>query len=130
MSTPPQRHVNATLMPSQLLRSYWSSSSLTKLSNYIYYIHTEKYSPKSYVVNFRTQISSSQSEERTIVFTREKNDTSNQNCKRCFFMCEKNEKPKRCVSFTPEFPPFIAACSMALHTFNEKSFTQRVFFAK
>ena len=33
-----------------------------------YYIHTEKYSPKSYVVNFRTQISSSQSEERTIFF--------------------------------------------------------------
>ena len=44
-----------------------------------YHIHTEKYSPKSYVVNFRTQISSSQSEERTMVFTREKNDTSNQN---------------------------------------------------
>ena len=42
-----------------------------------YYIHTKKYSP-SYVVNFRTQISSSQSEERTMVFTREKNDTSNQ----------------------------------------------------
>ena len=38
----------------------------------IYYIHTEKYSPKSYVVNFRTQISFSQSEERTMVFTREK----------------------------------------------------------
>ena len=38
----------------------------------IYYIHTEKYSPKSYVVNFRTQISSSQSEERTMVFTHEK----------------------------------------------------------
>ena len=37
-----------------------------------YYIHTEKYSPKSFVVNFRTQISSSQSEERMIVFTREK----------------------------------------------------------
>ena len=37
-----------------------------------YYIHTEKYSPKSYVVNFRTQISSSQSEERPMVFTREK----------------------------------------------------------
>ena len=37
-----------------------------------YYIHTEKYSPKSYVVNFRTQISSSQSEERTMVFTGEK----------------------------------------------------------
>ena len=40
--------------------------------NWFYYIHTEKYSPKSYVVNFRTQISSSQSEERTMVFTREK----------------------------------------------------------
>jgi len=37
----------------------------------IYYIHTEKYSPKSYVVNIHTQMSSSQSEERTIVFTHE-----------------------------------------------------------
>ena len=36
----------------------------------IYYIHTEKYSPKGHVVNFRTQISSSQSEEPTMVFTR------------------------------------------------------------
>ena len=134
MSTPHQHHVNATLMPSRLLSSYWSSSSLTKLSNYTYYTHTEKYSPKSYVVNFCAQISSSQSEERTIVFTREKNDTSNQNRERCFFTCEKNDtsnqKPQRCVSFAPKFPPFIAACSAASHTFNEKSFTQRVFLAK
>ena len=36
----------------------------------------------------------------------------------------------RCVSFAPKFRPFIAACSMASHTFNEKSFTQRVFLAK
>ena len=36
--------------------------------NDFYYIHTEKYSPKSYVVNFRTQISSSQSESRTMFF--------------------------------------------------------------
>ena len=57
----------------------------------VYYIHTEKYSPKSYVINFRTQISPSQSEERTMVFTREKNDTSNQNRERCFFTCEKND---------------------------------------
>ena len=94
----------------------------------IYYIYTEKYSPKSYVVNFRTQISSSQSEEQTMVFTREKNDTSNQNRERCFFTCEKsdtsNQKPQRCVSFAPKFPPFIAACSAASHTFNGKSFTQ------
>ena len=51
----------------------------------IYYIHTEKYSPKSYIVNFRTQISSSQSEEQTMVFTREKNDTSSQNREWCLF---------------------------------------------
>ena len=70
-----------------------------------------------------------------MVFTREKNDTSNQNRERCFFTCEKNDhtsnqKPQRCVSFAPKFPPFIAACSAASHTFNEKSFTQRVFLAK
>ena len=72
------------------------------LSTPIYYIHTEKYSPKSYVGNFRTQISSSQSKERTMVFTREKNDTSNQNRERCFFTCKKNDtssqKPQKCVS--------------------------------
>ena len=69
-----------------------------------------------------------------MVFTREKNDTSNQNRERCFFTCEKNDtsnqKPQRCVSLAPKFPPFIAACSAASHTFNEKSFTQRVFLAK
>ena len=100
----------------------------------IYYIHTEKYSSRSYVVNLRTQISSSQSEERTMVFTREKNDTSNQNRERCFFKCEENDmsnqKPQRCVSFVPKFLSFIAACSVASHTFNEKSFTQTVFLAK
>ena len=53
-----------------------------------------------------------------MVFTREKNDTSNQ-------------KPQsQCVSFAPKFPPFIAACSAALHTLKEKRFTQRVLLAK
>ena len=69
-----------------------------------------------------------------MVFTREKNDTSNQNRERCFFTCEKNDtsnqRPQRCVSFAPKFPPFIAACSAASHTFNKKSFTQTVFLAK
>ena len=69
-----------------------------------------------------------------MVFTREKSDASNQNRERCFFTCEKNDtsnqKPQRCVSFAPKFPPFIAACSAASHTFNEKSFTQRLFLAK
>ena len=115
-----------------MFKTFYSSSDRRMIC--FYYIHTEKYSPKSYVVNFRTQISSSQSEERTMVFTREKNDTSNQNRERCFFTCEKNDtsnqKPQRCVSFAPKFPAFIAACSAASHTFNEKSFTQRVFLAK
>ena len=69
-----------------------------------------------------------------MVFTREKNDTSNQNGEWCFFTCEKNDtsnqKPQRCTSFAPKFPPFLAACSAASHTFNEKSFIQRVFLAK
>ena len=69
-----------------------------------------------------------------MVFAREKNDTSNQNRERCFFTCEKNDtfnqKLQRCVSLAPIFPPFIAACSAASHTFNEKSFTQRAFLAK
>jgi len=43
---------------------------LSHMITQIYYIHTEKYSPKSYVVSFRTQISSSQSEERTMIFSR------------------------------------------------------------
>ena len=67
-------------------------------------------------------------------FTREKNDTSNQNRERYFFTCEKNDtsnqKQQRCGSFAPKFPPFISACSAASHTFKEKSFTQRVFLAK
>ena len=83
---------------------------------------------------FRTQLSSGQSEERTMVFTREKIDTSNQNRERCFFTCEKNDtfdqKPQRCVSFALKLPPFIAACSAAAsHTFNEKRFSQRVHLA-
>ena len=63
--------------------------------NVLYYILTEKYSPKSYVVIFRTQISSSQPEERTMVFTREKNDTSNRNRERCFSRVKKMIRPIR-----------------------------------
>ena len=63
-------------------------------------------------------MSSSQSEERIMVFTREKNNTSNQNRERCFLTCEKR------------FSPFLAACSAAFHTFNEKSFSRRVFSLK
>ena len=59
---------------------------ISKWKIYIYYIHTEKYSPKSGVVNLDTQMSSSQSEEWTMVFTCEKNDTSNQNRERCLKM--------------------------------------------
>ena len=107
------RHHTRLVKYQHLLYTYWE-------------ILTKKLCRKTY---FRTQISSSQSEERTMVFTREKNDTSNLNSERCFSACEKNDtsnqKPQRCVSFAPKFPPFIAACGTASHTFNEKSFTQR-----
>jgi len=58
--------------PARELNLYQSRKKfmLSKITDY--YIHTKKYTPKSYVVNFRTQMSSSQSEERTMVFTREK----------------------------------------------------------
>ena len=59
-----------------------------------------------------------------MVFTREKNDTSNQNRERCFFTCEKNDtsnqKPQRCVSFAPKFPPFLAACLALLRTHSRR----------
>ena len=83
-------------------------------------------------------------------FTREKkNDTSKPNRERlvrdsdwtyhcCFFTCEKNDTPnqksQRCVSFAQKFPPLIGTCSLqrprfasALQTFDEKSFSGRVF---
>ena len=48
-------------------------------------------------------------------FTREKNDTSNQNRERCFFACYKidtsNQNSQRSVSCAPKFLPFIGACS-------------------
>ena len=82
--------------------------------NYLYYIYTEKYSPKSCVANFDTQMSLSNQRSELWFSHVKKNDTSNQNRERCFFTCEKNDtsnqKPQRCVSFAPKFPPFLAAC--------------------
>ena len=52
-----------------------------------YYISTEIYSLKSHVLNFRSEISSGQSEERTTFFTCEKNRSSNQKLRTIFFHC-------------------------------------------
>ena len=97
------------------------------------YIHTEKYSPKSYVVTFHTQMNSSQSEERTMAFTHEINDTSNKNRERCFFTYEKNDtsnqRPQRCVSFAPKFPPFIGACS-AIRRHSTREVSSKCFSCK
>ena len=69
-----------------------------------------------------------------MVFTREKNDTSNQNRERCFFTCEKNDtsnqKAQRCVSFAPKFPPFIAACGAPSHAFKENVLLKDFFSLK
>ena len=66
---------------------------------FIDYVHTEKYSPKIYVVNFHTQMSSSQSEERTMVFTSEKK------------WYVQSEATKVC-EFRGKNLPFIGACSL------------------
>ena len=72
-----------------------------------------------------------------MIFTREKNNTSNQNRERCFLKCEKNDtsnqKWQRCVSFAPKFPPFIGACSLQRQCFAdiiEKSFSRKIFLVK
>ena len=75
---------------------------------------------------------SGQAEERTMVFTRENNGTSNKNGGQCFFTCEKNDtsnqKPQRCVSFAPKFPPFLDASS--LHASSFEDIQREKFFSK
>ena len=79
-------------------------------------------------------MSSSQSEEWTMAFTRKKYDTSNQNRERCFFKCEKNDtsnqKPQRCVSVAPKFPPFLAACWAPLRHSTRKVLLKEFFLTK
>ena len=120
-----------------LVSSIWDRSEGKKIMYYSYYIHTEKYSPKSYVVNFHTQMSS-----------------SHQRSERCFSHVKKKIRPiriandvnfsmirlirsRRCVSFGTKFPPFIGACSLqrprfasSSQTFNEKRFSPRAFLFK
>ena len=66
-----------------------------------------------------------------MVFTREKNDTSNQNRERCYFTFEKNDtsnqRPQRCVSFAPKFPSFIGAFS-AIRRHSTREVFLEVFF--
>ena len=61
-----------------------------------------------------------------MVFTREKNDTSNQNRERCFFMCEKNDTSNQKLC---EFRAKIAAFSCSwqrgfAHIQREKFFSK------
>ena len=77
-------------------------------------------------------MSSSQSEEWTMVFTREKNDTSNQNRERGFLHVRKwyvqSETTEVC-ELRAKIPAF--SCSLlsaTSNTFEERSFSQKVFF--
>ena len=67
-----------------------------------------------------------------MVFTREKNDTSNQNRERCFFTCEKNDtsnqKPQ-CASFAPKFPPFLLQLAAPLRTHSTRKVLLKEFFS-
>ena len=100
---------------------------------HIHHIHTEKYSPKSFVENFVSKLAlANPTSERWFSHVKKMirpiriaNDV--------FSRVRKMIRPIRShrgVSFAPKFPPLIAACSAASHTFNEKSFPQRVFLAK
>ena len=97
-------------------------------------MHTEKYSPKSYVVNFHRQMSSSQSEERTMAFTRAKKDTSNQNREGCFLRWGKNvtsnQKPQRCVSFAPNFRLFLQVAATLPTNSTREVFLEEFFLSK
>ena len=92
-------------------------------STRVYYINTEKYLPKSYLVNFYTQTSSTQSEERTMVFTREKYDTSNKNSERCVRHMIRPIRSHRGVRLIQA----LVACSASSQTLNEESFSRKVF---
>ena len=97
----------------------------------LYSVYILRYSHRKDMTNLHTQMSSNQSEKRTMFFTREKKN-ANHNREQCFFKGEKNgmsnQKPQRCVSFAPEFLLFISACSLQrprfascfAKTFNEK----------
>ena len=104
-------------------------ASLLALAKSIYYIHTEKYSPKSYVVNFRTQMSSSQSEERTMVFTREKNDTSNQNRDNVFSRVRKMIRPIRGVWVSRQNPRLLLQLAAPLRTLSTRKVLLKEFFS-
>ena len=49
-----------------------------------------------------------------------------------FFHCEKNDtsnqRPQRCVSFAPKFPPFLAAFSAPLRTHSRRKVFLKEFF--
>ena len=116
------------------MRKLWNILfiSTTKIIT-LYYIHTEKYSPKSYVGNFRTQISSSQSEEWTMIFTRKKMIRPIRIANDVFPSVRKMIRPIRShrgVWVSRQNSLLLLQLAAPLHTFNVKSFTQRVFLAK
>ena len=90
---------------------------LTMVTSILLYTYWHLLTENLWRKYFHTQMSSSQSEERTMFFTREKKDTSYRNRERCFFTCEKNDafnqKPQRCVSFASKFPPFCRRLHLA-----------------
>ena len=70
-----------------------------------------------------------------MVFTSEKNDTSNQNRERCFFTCEKNDtsnqKPQKCVGFAQNSRLFLQLAERRFaHIRGEKFFSKSFFSLK
>ena len=106
--------------------------------NHNYHIRTEMYSLTSYVANFQTQMSSRKSED-DVFYTRKKRHGQSESRSRFFHKWKKgtsNQKPQRCVSFAPKFPPFVWRLQLCIlqqplvasQLFNEKRPQSRVSF--
>ena len=98
--------------PFQVVRKSVPTKEHVSLRYWVLRLRTENF----FSENFLTQKSFSQSEERTMFFTSEKNSSSNQSSEQCFFPREKkngtsNQKPQRCLGFASKCLP-LGACSV------------------
>ena len=69
-----------------------------------------------------------------MVFTREKNYTSNQNRERCFFTCEKNDtssqRPQTVCEFRAKIPAFYCSLQRRFAHIQREKFYSKSFLAK
>ena len=109
--------------PFQVVRKSVPTNEHVSLRYWVLRLRTENFF--FFSENFLTQKSFSQSEERTMFFTSEKNSSSNQSSEQCFFPREKkngtsNQKPQRCLGFASKCLP-LGACSVLAFLISSQS---------